>query len=183
MVVETGIGTVVDEEGWAGAARVDDELRPRAQQGAPEERARLVAEWLTRRMNTLLPASVRAVKQTRPDLIVSATLAAPLARDAAGDTSTARVETVARDERWPLPAGYAERTRRAKTFVARAAVDTAVQAAMISGGRSYTPDHPVFRFLCDALAGPLLRPSLPKAMDAIIQQLFPGERDGARAAA
>jgi alkylation response protein AidB-like acyl-CoA dehydrogenase len=84
------------------------------------------------------------------------------------------VEMVARGERWPLAAGYAERTRRAKTFVARTAVETAVQAAMISGGRSYTPDHPVFRFLCDALAGPLLRPPLPRAMDAIVQQLFPG---------
>jgi UDP:flavonoid glycosyltransferase YjiC (YdhE family) len=89
LVVETGIGTVVDEEGWVAFARVDDELRPLVQHGAPGERARLVAEWLTRRTNTLLPAAVRAVKQARPDLLVSATLAAPLARDAAGDTSTA----------------------------------------------------------------------------------------------
>ncbi|HUH14736.1 MAG TPA: glycosyltransferase [Gaiellaceae bacterium] len=89
LVVETGIGTVVDEEGWAAAARVDDELRPRVQQGAPEERTRLVAEWLDRRMNTVRPAFVQAVKQARPDVLVSATLAAPIAWNAAGETGTA----------------------------------------------------------------------------------------------
>jgi alkylation response protein AidB-like acyl-CoA dehydrogenase/mannose-6-phosphate isomerase-like protein (cupin superfamily) len=83
------------------------------------------------------------------------------------------VESVARDERWPLPAEAQERARRAKTFVARAAVETATRAAMVSGGRCYTPQHPVFRFLCDALAGPLLRPPLPQAMDAVVRQLFP----------
>jgi alkylation response protein AidB-like acyl-CoA dehydrogenase/mannose-6-phosphate isomerase-like protein (cupin superfamily) len=83
------------------------------------------------------------------------------------------VESVARDGRWPLPAEAQERTRRAKTFVARAAVEAATRAAMVSGGRCYTPQHPVFRFLCDALAGPLLRPPLPQAMDAVVRQLFP----------
>jgi len=84
------------------------------------------------------------------------------------------VEAVARDDRFPMPSDLQERARRAKTFVARAAVDTAMLTATIAGGRCYTPDHPVFRFLCDALAGPLLRPPLPRAMDAIVQQLFPG---------
>jgi alkylation response protein AidB-like acyl-CoA dehydrogenase/mannose-6-phosphate isomerase-like protein (cupin superfamily) len=83
------------------------------------------------------------------------------------------VESVARDERWPLPVEAQERARRAKTFVARIAVETATRAAMVSGGRCYTPQHPVFRFLCDALAGPLLRPPLPQAMDAVVRQLFP----------
>lgn len=89
LVAGTGFETVVDEEGWAAAARVDDELRPRIQHAAPEERTRLVAEWLTHRTSTLLPATVRAVKQARPDVLISATLAAPLARDAAVDTGTA----------------------------------------------------------------------------------------------
>lgn len=92
------------------------------------------------------------------------------------------IEAVARDDRWPMPDDLNERARRAKTFVARAAVETAVQAAMVSGGRSYTPDHPVFRFLCDALAGPLLRPPLPRAMDSLIQQLFPADTEAAKAA-
>jgi alkylation response protein AidB-like acyl-CoA dehydrogenase len=83
------------------------------------------------------------------------------------------VDSVAGDERWPLPGEAQERARRAKTFVARTAVETATRAAMVSGGRSYTPQHPVFRFLCDALAGPLLRPPLPQAMDAVIRQVFP----------
>jgi alkylation response protein AidB-like acyl-CoA dehydrogenase/mannose-6-phosphate isomerase-like protein (cupin superfamily) len=83
------------------------------------------------------------------------------------------VESVARDERWPLPKEAQERARRAKTFVARTAVETATRAVMVSGGRCYTPQHPVFRFLCDALAGPLLRPPMPQAMDAVVRQLFP----------
>jgi UDP:flavonoid glycosyltransferase YjiC (YdhE family) len=88
LVAETGIGTVVDEEAWAAVARVDDEFRLRVQHGAPEERSRLVAEWLPRRTCTLRPACVRAVEQERPDMLLSATLAAPLAQDAASDTGT-----------------------------------------------------------------------------------------------
>jgi alkylation response protein AidB-like acyl-CoA dehydrogenase len=91
------------------------------------------------------------------------------------DAAGGFVESVARDERWPLPAEAQERARRAKTFVARVAVETATKAAMISGGRSYTPGHPVFRFLCDALAGPLLRPPMPQAMDTIVRRLFPAQ--------
>jgi alkylation response protein AidB-like acyl-CoA dehydrogenase len=89
------------------------------------------------------------------------------------DAAEGLIEAVARDERWPLPADAQERARRAKTFVAQAAVRVATQAAMVSGGRCYTPQHPVFRFLCDALAGPLLRPPLPQAMDAVVADLFP----------
>jgi alkylation response protein AidB-like acyl-CoA dehydrogenase len=89
------------------------------------------------------------------------------------DAAAGYAETVARDERWPLPAEARERTQRAKTFAARTAVETATHVAMVSGGRCYAPNHPVFRFLCDALAGPLLRPPLPQAMDAIARQLFP----------
>jgi UDP:flavonoid glycosyltransferase YjiC (YdhE family) len=89
LVADTGIGTVVDEEGWAAAARAFDAVRSRIERAEPEKRARLVAEWLARRTNMLLPASVRTVQQLRPDVLVSATLAAPLARDAAGDTGTA----------------------------------------------------------------------------------------------
>jgi alkylation response protein AidB-like acyl-CoA dehydrogenase len=98
------------------------------------------------------------------------------------DAAAGFVETVAREESWPLPAEAQERARRAKTFAARTAVETAVQGAVVSGGRCYTPGHPVFRFLCDALAGPLLRPPLPKAMDAIAGSLF-APADQARAAA
>jgi alkylation response protein AidB-like acyl-CoA dehydrogenase len=82
------------------------------------------------------------------------------------------VESVAGQESWPMPAELQQRARRAKTFVARVSLEVALHAAMISGGRAYTPDHPVFRCLCDALAGPLLRPPLPKEMDTIVQQLF-----------
>jgi len=92
-----------------------------------------------------------------------------LALDAAGGF----VEAVAGQEVWPMPPELQDRARRAKTFAARASLEAATHAAMISGGRAYTPDHPVFRCLCDALAGPLLRPPLPQTMDAIVQQMFP----------
>jgi hypothetical protein len=42
----------------------------------------------------------------------------------------------------------------------------------VCGGRAYTPQHPVARFLLAAAAGPLLRPPLPQAMDAIADQLW-----------
>ena len=82
------------------------------------------------------------------------------------------LETVANDERLPLPVTARDRTIRAKTFAALTAVETATQAAMLSGGRAYRAEHPVSRFLHDALAGPLLRPPLATAMDTLGQQLF-----------
>jgi alkylation response protein AidB-like acyl-CoA dehydrogenase len=82
------------------------------------------------------------------------------------------LETIANDERIPLPATARDRTIRAKTFAALTAVETATQAAMLSGGRAYRAEHPVSRFLHDALAGPLLRPPLATAMDNLGQQLF-----------
>lgn len=89
------------------------------------------------------------------------------------DAAEAFVEAVAREDRYPMPGDLRERANRAKTFVARQAVEIATKAAMVAGGRCYRPDHPVFRFLCDALAGPLLRPPLTRAMDAIALKLFP----------
>jgi alkylation response protein AidB-like acyl-CoA dehydrogenase len=88
------------------------------------------------------------------------------------DAAAGLLETVANDERLPLPAAARDRTIRAKTFAALTAVETATQAAMLSGGRAYRAEHPVSRFLHDALAGPLLRPPLATAMDNLAQQLF-----------
>jgi alkylation response protein AidB-like acyl-CoA dehydrogenase len=82
-----------------------------------------------------------------------------------------------------MPAEAQERTRGLKTFVARTAAEVALRSAMVSGGRSYTPQHPVFRLLCDALAGPHLRPPLPQAMDAVVKRLFPPQAPGAAVAA
>jgi alkylation response protein AidB-like acyl-CoA dehydrogenase len=101
------------------------------------------------------------------------------------DAALGYLQSAAANEPWPYPSEAQSRTRRVKTFVARVAVETATKVAMISGGRAYTPQHPVFRYLCDALAGPLLRPPLPQAMDSIVQQLFPEsvEHSAKRAAA
>jgi acyl-CoA dehydrogenase len=89
------------------------------------------------------------------------------------DAAAGFLEAVALGETWPLPKEVRDRTQRCKTFIARTAVEVATQVAMISGGRCYTAHHPVMRFLCDALAGPLLRPPLPQAMDGLVKQLFP----------
>ncbi len=47
-----------------------------------------------------------------------------------------------------------------------------MRAASVGGGRCYTPNHPIASFLRDAVAGPLLRPPMPQAMDAIARALF-----------
>jgi alkylation response protein AidB-like acyl-CoA dehydrogenase len=88
------------------------------------------------------------------------------------DAAAGLLEAVATADHLPLPAAARDRTVRAKTFAALTAVDTASQAAMLCGGRTYRADHPVAQFLHDALAGPLLRPPLAKAMDTIADQLF-----------
>jgi alkylation response protein AidB-like acyl-CoA dehydrogenase len=106
----------------------------------------------------------------------SSYLRAALARCALNlEAAAGLLEAVASDERWPLPASARDRTVRAKTFAALTAAETATQAAMLCGGRAYRADHPVSRFLHDALAGPLLRPPLAKAMDGIADQLFAGK--------
>jgi alkylation response protein AidB-like acyl-CoA dehydrogenase len=82
------------------------------------------------------------------------------------------VESVARADQIPCPPETAERARRAKTFAAKAAVEMATCALTMAGGHAYSPAHPLARFMLDAAAGPLLRPPLPQAMDALAEQLF-----------
>jgi alkylation response protein AidB-like acyl-CoA dehydrogenase len=121
------------------------------------------------------------VKQVGPEAIWGRANLAE--RALALDVAAGYLEAVARAEQWPLPKEARERTQRCKTFIARSAVETATEVAMISGGRCYTAQHPVMRFLCDALAGPLLRPPLPQAMDAIVKQMFGAATEQSRAAA
>ncbi|MEO7994256.1 MAG: acyl-CoA dehydrogenase family protein [bacterium] len=87
------------------------------------------------------------------------------------DAAAGFMQAVAASETWPIPSDYQERCRRVKTFAAKSALEAATKAAMIAGGRAYSPDHPIARLLCDAVAGPLLRPPLPAAMDAIAASL------------
>lgn len=84
------------------------------------------------------------------------------------------LDSVARAESWPPAPDYGKRCQHVKTFVTRTSVETATQMSMLAGGRSYGPHTPVARFLRDALAGPLLRPPVPNAMDALIREFFPG---------
>lgn len=82
------------------------------------------------------------------------------------------VESVARDDRIPAGDAYADCCRRAKTFAAKSALEAATRAMMVAGGQAYRPSHDIARFMLDAAAGPLLRPPLPAALDALASQLF-----------
>ncbi|MFT3926970.1 MAG: acyl-CoA dehydrogenase family protein [Myxococcales bacterium] len=88
------------------------------------------------------------------------------------DAAHGFVEHLARSEQIPCSSRYVERCRRAKTFAAQVALECATRAVVVAGGRSYRPQHPLARLLLDAVAGPLLRPPLPQAMDGIAAQLF-----------
>jgi len=74
-------------------------------------------------------------------------------------------------ETWPMPARLLERVQQVKTFATKTAVEAATQSAMISGGRCYVANHPLYRLLSDSLAGPLLRPPLANAMDTLSERL------------
>jgi alkylation response protein AidB-like acyl-CoA dehydrogenase len=82
------------------------------------------------------------------------------------------VDSVAREDEIPCSSEAAERGRRAKTFAAKVALQTATCALTMAGGHAYRPEHTLARFMLDAAAGPLLRPPLPQAMDAIALSLF-----------
>lgn len=88
------------------------------------------------------------------------------------DAASGFVDAVAREETTPCTAAYAERCRRAKSFAARTAVEVSSRCMTIAGGRAYRTDHVLARALLDAAAGPLLRPPLPQAMDALAAQLL-----------
>jgi alkylation response protein AidB-like acyl-CoA dehydrogenase len=88
------------------------------------------------------------------------------------EAAGAWLDTVAANEVIPCPTGFLDACMRVKTFAVRAALDASTRALTVCGGRAYTPQHPVARFLLDAAAGPLLRPPLPQAMDAIAAQLW-----------
>jgi alkylation response protein AidB-like acyl-CoA dehydrogenase len=88
------------------------------------------------------------------------------------DAAAGFLEGVARDDATPCSAEYVDRCRRVKSFAARTAVEVSSRCMMIAGGRAYRAEHALARALLDAAAGPLLRPPLPQAMDAIGDALF-----------
>jgi alkylation response protein AidB-like acyl-CoA dehydrogenase len=88
------------------------------------------------------------------------------------EAARAFLESIAAEDVLPCTDAYVERCRRGKSFAARTAFDVASRCMMIAGGRAYRPGHALARALLDAAAGPLLRPPLPQAMDAIATQLL-----------
>jgi alkylation response protein AidB-like acyl-CoA dehydrogenase len=91
------------------------------------------------------------------------------------DAACGYLESVCQAEVWPMPAELLSRVQQVKTFVTQTVVQAATQVAMLSGGRCYSAQHPVYRLLADALAGPLLRPPLGSGMDAMIDRLATGD--------
>lgn len=87
------------------------------------------------------------------------------------DAAAGYLEATCEAEAWPMPKELLDRVQRVKTFVTQTVVQTATQVAMVSGGRCYSANHPVYRLLADSLAGPLLRPPLGNAMETIMDQL------------
>lgn len=87
------------------------------------------------------------------------------------DAAAGYLEATCEAEAWPMPKELFDRVQRVKTFVTQTVVQTATQVAMVSGGRCYSVNHPVYRLLADALAGPLLRPPVGNAMETIMEQL------------
>lgn len=88
------------------------------------------------------------------------------------DAARGFIEAVARDDQIPCPAPLVERARRAKTFAAKSALALTTAALALTGGHAYRAGHPLARFMLDAAAGPLLRPPLAQAMDALAVELF-----------
>jgi alkylation response protein AidB-like acyl-CoA dehydrogenase len=88
------------------------------------------------------------------------------------DAAAGFLEGVARDDTTPCDREYIERCRRVKSFAAKTAVEVSSRCMMIAGGRAYRAEHALARALLDAAAGPLLRPPLPQAMDAIASSLL-----------
>ncbi|MEA3190155.1 MAG: hypothetical protein QOD77_737 [Thermoplasmata archaeon] len=75
------------------------------------------------------------------------------------------LEAVAARDGFPFRAANA--AQRAKTVAAQAALAAATTAAVVGGGRCYTDRSPIGKFVRDAMAGPHLRPPLPKVLDAV----------------
>jgi hypothetical protein len=65
---------------------------------------------------------------------------------------------------------YAARVRRTKTFVTQESTKLCAELFALSGGRHYRRTSRVARLLADSFAGTALRPPLPLALDALVEQ-------------
>jgi alkylation response protein AidB-like acyl-CoA dehydrogenase len=72
---------------------------------------------------------------------------------------------------WRAAAGpaYAARVLRTKTYVTQESTKLCAEMFALSGGRHYRRTSPVARALADSFAGTALRPPLPLALDALVE--------------
>ncbi|MFN8583835.1 MAG: acyl-CoA dehydrogenase family protein [Dehalococcoidia bacterium] len=76
------------------------------------------------------------------------------------------------------PAGgpeYAARVLRTKTYVGQEATALCATLFALGGGRHYRRNDPLARLLADSFAGTALRPPLPLALDAMLDQFGSSE--------
>jgi alkylation response protein AidB-like acyl-CoA dehydrogenase len=73
---------------------------------------------------------------------------------------------------WRPAAGpaYAARVMRTKAYVTEESAKLSAELFALSGGRHYRRGSPVARRLADSFAGAALRPPLPLALDAMVEQ-------------
>jgi alkylation response protein AidB-like acyl-CoA dehydrogenase len=72
---------------------------------------------------------------------------------------------------WRAAAGpaYAARVLRTKTYVSQESTKLCAELFALSGGRHYRRTSPIARALADSFAGTALRPPLPLALDALLE--------------
>jgi len=72
---------------------------------------------------------------------------------------------------WRAGAGaaYAARVLRTKTYVTQESTKLCAELFALSGGRHYRRTSPIARALADSFAGTALRPPLPLALDALVE--------------
>ncbi|MEX2446299.1 MAG: acyl-CoA dehydrogenase family protein, partial [Dehalococcoidia bacterium] len=73
---------------------------------------------------------------------------------------------------WRGAAGpaYASRVLRMKTYVTQESTKLCAELFALGGGRHYRRDGRLARLLADSFAGTALRPPLPLALDALVEQ-------------
>jgi alkylation response protein AidB-like acyl-CoA dehydrogenase len=73
--------------------------------------------------------------------------------------------------------GYAARVLRTKTYVTQESTKLCAELFALSGGRHYRRTSPIARALADSFAGTALRPPLPLALDALVENFALGEEE------
>jgi hypothetical protein len=86
------------------------------------------------------------------------------------EAARAYLHETAREWRPAAGPSYAARALRTKTYVTQETTRLCAELFALSGGRHYKRDGRLARALTGSFAGTALRPPLPLALDALVQQ-------------